>query len=63
MQQMMSVKQLVDQIEVETKLIQPNNEKIVKDTYVLDGKNMSLWLLFHRTPRRRHTEAQRKTKF
>jgi hypothetical protein len=38
MQQTMSVKQTADQIEVETKLIQPNNEKIVKDTYVLDGK-------------------------
>ena len=27
-----------DQIEVETKLIQPNNERSVKDTYILDGK-------------------------
>jgi hypothetical protein len=25
-------------IELETKLIQPNNERTVKDTYVLDGK-------------------------
>jgi hypothetical protein len=38
MQQTMSVKQTADQIEVETKLIQPDNERIVKDTYVLDGK-------------------------
>jgi hypothetical protein len=27
-----------NQLEVETKLIQPNNERTVKDTYVLDGK-------------------------
>ena len=38
MQQTMTVKQTGDQIEVETKLIQPDNERIVKDTYVLDGK-------------------------
>jgi len=38
MQQTMSVKQSADQIEVETKLIQPDNERTVKDTYILDGK-------------------------
>ena len=27
-----------NQLEVETKLIQPNNERTVKDTYTLDGK-------------------------
>jgi len=27
-----------DQIELETKLIQPNNERTVKDTLILDGK-------------------------
>jgi hypothetical protein len=38
MQQTMTVKQTGEQIEVETKLIQPDNERVVKDTYVLDGK-------------------------
>jgi hypothetical protein len=38
MQQTMTVKQTGEQIEVETRLTQPNNESIVKDTYVLDGK-------------------------
>src|SRR6185503_10446025 len=38
MQQSMTVKQSGDQIEVETKLIQPGNERTVKDSYVLDGK-------------------------
>ena len=38
MNQTMTVVQKDDQIEVETKLIQPNNERTVKDTYVLDGK-------------------------
>jgi len=38
MQQTMTVKQTADQMEVETKLIQPGNERIVKDTYVFDGK-------------------------
>ncbi|MGH9955665.1 MAG: hypothetical protein ACREBC_00885 [Pyrinomonadaceae bacterium] len=38
MQQTMKVTQTDDQIEVETKLIQPDNERTVKDTYVLDGK-------------------------
>lgn len=38
MQSTMTVKQTADQMEVETKLIQPGNERTVKDTYVLDGK-------------------------
>jgi hypothetical protein len=38
MQQSMTVKQTPTQLEVETKLIQPNNERTIKDTYVLDGK-------------------------
>lgn len=38
MNQTMSVTQSGDEIQVETKLIQPNNERTVKDTYVLDGK-------------------------
>lgn len=38
MQQTMTVTHNADQIEIETKLIQPENERIVKDSYVLDGK-------------------------
>lgn len=38
MQQTMTVTQTEEKLEVETKLIQPNNERAVKDTYVLDGK-------------------------
>jgi hypothetical protein len=38
MQQTMTVIQTEDRIEVETRLIQPDNERTVKDTYVLDGK-------------------------
>ena len=38
MEQTMTVKQSGDQMEVETKLTQPNNERTQKDTYVLDGK-------------------------
>ena len=38
MQMTMTVKQTPTQIEVETKLIQPGNERVQKDTYVLDGK-------------------------
>ena len=38
MQQTMTVTQSEGKIEVETKLIQPGNERTVKDTYVLDGK-------------------------
>src|SRR5688572_22177278 len=38
MTQTLTVKQTENQMEVETKLIQPGNERIVKDVYVLDGK-------------------------
>jgi hypothetical protein len=38
MQQTMTVTQTEDQIEVETRLIQPDNERTVKDIYLLDGK-------------------------
>ena len=38
MQQTMTVTQTEDQIEVETKLILPDSERTVKDTYVMDGK-------------------------
>ena len=38
MNQTLVINQKDDQIEVETKLIQPNNERSVKDTYILDGK-------------------------
>jgi len=38
MQQTMTVSHTADQIELETKLIQPDNERSVKDSYVLDGK-------------------------
>ena len=38
MQQTMTVKQTADQMEVETKLIQPGNERTIKDTYIFDGK-------------------------
>jgi hypothetical protein len=38
MQQTMTVTQNGDQIDLETKLIQPGNERSVKDSYVLDGK-------------------------
>jgi hypothetical protein len=38
MNQTMTVSEKDDQIEVETKLIQPGNERVQKDTYILDGK-------------------------
>ena len=38
MNQTLTITQKDDRIELETKLIQPNNERAVKDTYVLDGK-------------------------
>jgi hypothetical protein len=38
MQQTMIVKQTGDQIELETKLIQPNSERVIKDKFILDGK-------------------------
>jgi hypothetical protein len=38
MNQTLIINQKEDQIELETKLIQPTNERSVKDTYILDGK-------------------------
>ena len=38
MQQTMVVKQTGEEIQLETKLIQPDNERTVKDVYILDGK-------------------------
>jgi hypothetical protein len=38
MNQTLTILQTDDKIELETKLIQPNNERTVKDTYILDGK-------------------------
>lgn len=38
MNQVFTITQKDDQIEVEAKLIQPGNERVVKDTYYLDGK-------------------------
>ena len=38
MNQTMVVTQTAAEVTVETKLIQPGNERTVKDTYVLDGK-------------------------
>ena len=38
MTQTMTVTQTDDKMELETKLIQPGNERSVKDTYTLDGK-------------------------
>jgi hypothetical protein len=42
MNQTLTVVQKDDQIEVETKVIQPNNDRTQKDTYVLDGKEYDL---------------------
>ena len=38
MNQILTITHKEDQIELETKLIQPGNERVVKDTYFLDGK-------------------------
>lgn len=38
MNQTMTVTQKEGQIDIETKLIQPDNERVQKDTYILDGK-------------------------
>ena len=38
MNQILTITHKEDQIELETKIIQPNNERVVKDTYFLDGK-------------------------
>jgi len=42
MNQTVTIVQKDDQLEVETKAIQPNNESTVKDTYILDGKEYDL---------------------
>jgi hypothetical protein len=38
MKQILTIAQKEDQIDLETKIIQPGNERVVKDTYFLDGK-------------------------
>jgi hypothetical protein len=38
MTQILTITHKDDQLEVETKIIQPNNERTVKDTIILDGK-------------------------
>ena len=38
MTQTLTITHKDDQMEVETKIIQPGNERVVKDTYILDGK-------------------------
>jgi len=38
MTQTLTITQKDDQLEVETKIMQPNNERTVKDTYYFDGK-------------------------
>lgn len=38
MNQTLTITHKDDRIELETRLIQPNNERTLKDTYVLDGK-------------------------
>ncbi len=38
MSQTLTIKQTDNQIDLETKIVQPNNERTVKDTYILDGK-------------------------
>ncbi len=38
MTQILTITHTDDKIELETKLIQPNNERTIKDTFILDGK-------------------------
>ena len=38
MTQVLTITHKDDQLEIETKVIQPNNERTIKDTFVLDGK-------------------------
>src|SRR5689334_9519832 len=38
MTQVLTIAQKDDQIEVETKIMQPNNDRTIKDTFILDGK-------------------------
>ena len=46
MTQTLTIAQTEDKIEVETKLIQPGNERTVKDTYNLDGKEATSEVTF-----------------
>ena len=38
MNQILTITHKEDQLDLETKIIQPGNERVVKDTYYLDGK-------------------------
>lgn len=38
MTQVLTITHVDDKMEVETKIIQPNNERTIKDTFILDGK-------------------------
>jgi hypothetical protein len=38
MTQTLTISHKEDQIEIETKIVQPGNERVQKDTYILDGK-------------------------
>jgi hypothetical protein len=38
MTQVLTITQTDDKMEIETKIIQPNNERTIKDTFILDGK-------------------------
>ncbi|HEY2962982.1 MAG TPA: hypothetical protein VGJ37_11235 [Pyrinomonadaceae bacterium] len=38
MNQVLTITQKDDQMEVEVKIIQPNNERVIKDTFYFDGK-------------------------
>lgn len=38
MTQVLTITHTDDKMEVETKIIQPNNERTIKDTFILDGK-------------------------
>ena len=38
MTQILTITHTDDKMEIETKLIQPNNERTIKDTFILDGK-------------------------
>jgi hypothetical protein len=38
MTQILTITHKDDQMDVETKIIQPNNERTIKDTFILDGK-------------------------
>ena len=45
MTQVLTITHTADKIEMETKLIQPGNERTVKETYNLDGKGATLNVL------------------